>query len=45
VHDGAWAVLASRARLWLATDPGRLVRASLASGLVMVALGLLLLAG
>lgn len=45
VSDGAWAVLASRARLWLASDPQRLVRASLAGGLVMVALGLLLLAG
>jgi threonine/homoserine/homoserine lactone efflux protein len=45
VSDGAWAVLAARARLWLASDPRRLVWTSVAGGLVMVALGLLLLLG
>ena len=45
VSDGAWAVLAARARLWLASDPRRLVWTSVAGGLVRVALGLLLLLG
>lgn len=45
VSDGAWAVLAARARTWLASDPRRLARSSLAGGLVMIALGLLLLTG
>lgn len=45
VSDGAWAVLAARARLWLARDPRRLVWTSVAGGLLMVALGLLLLVG
>ncbi len=45
VSDGAWAVLAARARLFLARDPRRLVWTSVAGGLVMVALGLLLLLG
>lgn len=43
VSDGTWAVLAARARLCLASDPRRSVWTSVAGGLVMVALGLLLL--
>ncbi len=42
VSDGAWAVLAARARSWLASDTRRLTLASAAGGLLMVALGLLL---
>ncbi len=45
VSDGAWAVLAARARRWLASDPRRLTGTSLAGGLVMAGLGLLLLLG
>jgi threonine/homoserine/homoserine lactone efflux protein len=45
VSDGAWAVLAARARPWLASDPRRLMWTSVAGGLVMVTLGLLLLLG
>jgi threonine/homoserine/homoserine lactone efflux protein len=43
--DGAWALLAARARRWLASDPRRLTWSSVAGGMVMVALGLLLLVG
>lgn len=43
--DGAWALLAARARRWLASDPRRLRWCAVAGGTVMVALGLLLLAG
>jgi len=42
VGDGAWAMLAARARLWLSSDPARLSRMSVAGGLVMIGLGLLL---
>ena len=42
--DSLWAMLAARARLWLARDPRRLSRTAVAGGVVMVALGLLLLA-
>ncbi len=45
VSDGAWAVLAARARRWLASDPRRLVWTSVAGGLMMVGLGLLLVLG
>lgn len=45
VSDGAWAIVAARARLWLASDPRRLTWTSVAGGLVMVGLGLLLLFG
>ena len=45
VSDGAWAVAAARARLWLASEPRRLMWTSVAGGLVMMALGLLLLLG
>ena len=45
VSDGAWAVLAARARLWFASDPRRLVWTSVAGGVVMVGLGLFLLLG
>ena len=45
VSDGAWAVAAARARLWLASEPQRLMWTSVAGGLVMLALGLLLLLG
>jgi threonine/homoserine/homoserine lactone efflux protein len=44
VCDGAWALAAARARSWFATDPSRLAGLSLAGGLVMVGLGLLLAA-
>ncbi len=43
--DGAWAVLAARARSWLSRDPGRLAWVSAGGGLVMVGLGLMLLLG
>ncbi len=42
LSDGAWAVAAARARRWLASDPRRLVWTSVAGGLVMIGLGLLL---
>lgn len=42
--DSLWAVLAARARLWFARDPRRLTWTAVAGGVVMVALGLLLLA-
>lgn len=45
VSDGAWAMLAAQARAWLASEPGRLVRASVAGGLVMIVLGSLLALG
>ncbi len=45
VSDGTWAVLAARARSWLAHDPRHLAWTSVAGGLVMIALGLLLLLG
>jgi threonine/homoserine/homoserine lactone efflux protein len=45
VSDGAWALLAARARSWLSSDPGRLAWASVGGGLVMVGLGLMLLLG
>ena len=45
VSDGTWAVAAARARLWLASEPRRLMWTSVAGGLVMMALGLLLLLG
>ncbi len=43
--DGAWAMLAARARASFARDPRRLTWASVAGGLVMMALGLWLVAG
>lgn len=43
--DGAWAVLAARARMWFGRDQRRLPWASVTGGLVMIALGLLLLVG
>jgi len=42
--DSLWAVLAARARLWFTRDPRRLTWTAVAGGVVMVALGLLLLA-
>jgi len=45
VSDGTWAILAARARPWLASDPRRLSASSVGGGLVMVALGLRLVAG
>ena len=42
--DSLWAVLAARARLWFARDPRRLTWTAVGGGVVMVALGLLLLA-
>ena len=45
VSDGTWAMAAARARLWLASEPRRLMWTSVAGGLVMMALGLLLLLG
>jgi threonine/homoserine/homoserine lactone efflux protein len=43
LSDGTWAMLAARARLWFASDPRWLAWTSVAGGLVMVGLGLLLL--
>lgn len=37
--DGLWALLAARARLWLASDPRRLTQMAVAGGLAMVTLG------
>jgi threonine/homoserine/homoserine lactone efflux protein len=45
VSDGVWALLAARARRWFAGDPRRLAWTSVAGGLTMMALGLLLLFG
>jgi len=45
VGDSAWAIAAARARTWLATDPRRLAWSSVAGGLVMVGLGLLVAFG
>lgn len=42
VSDGAWAVGAAHARRWLVDQPQRLAWTSVAGGLVLVALGLLL---
>lgn len=40
--DGTWALAAARARLWLVREPRRLASMSVAGGLVMIGLGLLL---
>jgi len=42
VCDGTWAIVAARARRWLSSDPRRLTWMSVAGGLVMITLGLLL---
>lgn len=42
--DSTWAIVAARARRWLSSDPRRLTWMSVAGGLVMVSLGLLLAA-
>ena len=44
LSDGSWGLLAGTAREWLATDPGRLVRLRATGGVVMIALGLLVVA-
>lgn len=44
VSDGSWAMGAAQARRWLASDPRRLARASVAGGVVLIALGLFLAA-
>lgn len=41
--DGSWGLLAGTAREWLATDPTRLVRLRATGGIVMIALGLLVI--
>ena len=45
VSDGTWAVLAARARRWLASDLRRLSWSAVAGGVVMIALGSLRLLG
>ena len=42
VCDGTWALAAARARTWLSSEPRRLSWASVAGGMVMIGLGLLL---
>lgn len=42
--DGSWGLLAGTARLWLATNPSRLVRLRATGGAVMVVLGALVVA-
>lgn len=44
VSDGSWGLLAGTARIWLATDPTRLVKLRATGGVVMIALGLLVVA-
>lgn len=44
ISDGTWGLLAGTAREWLATDPERLLRLRTTGGLVMIALGLLVIA-
>lgn len=41
ISDGSWGLLAGTAREWLATDPARLVKLRATGGVVMIALGLL----
>ena len=42
VCDSTWAIVAARARQWLSSDPRRLTWMTIAGGLVMVTLGLVL---
>lgn len=44
ISDGSWGLLAGTAREWLATDPQRLLRLRTTGGVVMIALGLLVVA-
>ena len=44
VSDGSWGLLAGTARRWLATEPTRLIRLRATGGVVMIALGLLVVA-
>lgn len=44
VSDGSWGLLAGTARQWLATDPTRLIRLRTTGGVVMIALGVLVVA-
>lgn len=45
LSDGAWAVAAARARRWFASDPRRLTWSSVAGGVVMIGLAVLLASG
>lgn len=44
VSDGSWGLIAGTARQWLATDPTRLIRLRTTGGVVMIALGVLVVA-
>jgi len=44
LSDGSWGLLAGTAREWLATEPGRLIKLRTTGGVVMVALGILVVA-
>ena len=44
LSDGSWGLLAGTARQWLATDPSRLIRLRATGGVVMIALGVLVVA-
>jgi threonine/homoserine/homoserine lactone efflux protein len=44
MSDGSWGLLAGTARQWLATDPSRLIRLRATGGVVMIALGSLVVA-
>lgn len=44
VSDGSWGLLAGTARRWLATEPTRLIRLRATGGVVMIALGVLVVA-
>ncbi len=44
ISDGSWGLLAGTTRQWLATDPTRLIRLRATGGVVMIALGVLVVA-
>ncbi len=44
LSDGSWGLLAGSARQWLATNPSRLIRLRATGGVVMIALGVLVVA-
>jgi len=43
VSDGSWGLLAGTARQWLATDTARLITLRTSGGIVMIALGTLVI--
>lgn len=44
ISDGSWGLLAGTAREWLASDPNRLLKLRTTGGVVMIALGILVIA-